>query len=87
MELQPALHASRIETSIIEEHYITINEFSMWRDSSTVIQWLNAFAKRQQIFCCESCWGSLQNNKLGEWNHIPSAQHPAGHGTRGKKTG
>ena len=29
--------------------------------------------------------GKFAKQKLGEWNHIPSAQHPAGHGTRGKK--
>ena len=50
LELQAALHASRVKVSIIGEHDFTIEEVFMWRDSSTVIQWLNAFEKKQQIF-------------------------------------
>ena len=37
LELQAALHASRIKVSIIEEHDFTINQVFMWSDSSTVI--------------------------------------------------
>ena len=49
-ELQAAPHASRIKVSIIEEHDFPFNEVFMWSDSSTVIQWLNSFEKKQQIF-------------------------------------
>ena len=48
LELQAALHASRIKVSVMEEHDFTINQVFMWSDSSTVIQWLNAFEKKQQ---------------------------------------
>ena len=55
----------------------------MWNDSSTVIQWLNAFEKKQQILFANPIGGNLKNTKLGEWNHIPGAQNLADLGTRG----
>ena len=44
LELQAALHASRIKVLILEEHDISIDRVYMWSDSTTV-QWLNAFDK------------------------------------------
>ena len=49
LELETALHASRIKVSILEEHNITIDRVYMWSDSTAVIQWLHAFDKEQQI--------------------------------------
>ena len=66
LELQAALHASRIKVSIIEEHDFTIDQVFMWSDSSTVIQWLNAFEKKQQIFVANRIGEILENTKLGE---------------------
>ena len=83
LELQAALHASRIKVSIIEEHDFTINQVFMWTDSSFVIQWLNAFEKKQQTFVANRIGDFLENTKLGEWNHIPGAQNPADLDTRG----
>ena len=50
LELKAALHASRIKVSILEEHDITIDRGYTWSDSTTVLQCLNAFDKKQQIF-------------------------------------
>ena len=85
LELQAALHASRIKVSIIEEHDFTINHVFMWSDSLTVIQYLNAFEKKQQFFVENRIGEILENTKLGEWNHIPGAQNPADLGTRGMR--
>ena len=85
LELQAALHASRIKVSIIEEHDFTINQIFRWSDSSTVIQWLNAFEKKQQIFVENRIGEFLENTKLGEWNQNPGAQNPADLGTRGMR--
>ena len=63
--LQAALHASRIEVSILEEHDITIDRVYMWSDSTTVKQWLNAFDKKQQIFVANRL-KNLENTKLGK---------------------
>ena len=73
LELQAAFHESRIKVSIIEEHDFTIDQFSMWSDSSTVIQWLNAFENKQQIFVANRIGEILEKTKLGECNHIPLA--------------
>ena len=83
--LQAALHASRLKVSIIEEQDFTIDQVFMWSDSSTVIQWLNAFEKKQQIFVANRIGEFLEDTKLGEWNHIPGAQNPADLGTRGMR--
>ena len=85
LALQAAPHASRVKASIIEEHDFTIYEVFMWSDSSTVIQWLNSFEKKQQIFVANRIGKILENTKLGEWNHIPGAQNPADLGTRGMR--
>ena len=51
LELQAALQASRIKVSMIEENDITIYHVFKGSDSSTVIQWLNAFEEAAN-FCC-----------------------------------
>ena len=73
LELQAALHASRIKVSIIEGHDFTINQVFMWTDSSTVIEWLNAFEKKQHIFVANRIGEILENTKLG--NGIISLAH------------
>ena len=84
LEFQAALHASLIKVSIIEEHDFTIDQIFMWSDSSTVIQWLNAFEK-QQIVVANRIGEFLENNKLGEWIHIPGAKNLVDLGTRGMR--
>ena len=58
----------------------------MWSDSSTVIQRLNAFEKKQPLFVANPIGEILKNTKLGEWNHIPGAQNPADLGTQEMRT-
>ena len=53
----------------------------MSSDSTTVIQWLNAFDKKQQIFVANRTGEILENTKLSDWNHIPDEQNPADLGT------
>ena len=85
LELQAALHASWIKVSNLEELDITIDRVYIWSDSTMVIQWLNAFDKKQQIFVANRIGEFLENTKLVEWNHIPGAQIPADLGTRGMR--
>ena len=65
LELQAALHASRIKASFLEDHDITIDRVHMWSDSTTVIQWLNAFDKKQLIFVANRIEEIMENTKLG----------------------
>ena len=80
---QAALHASKITVSIIEEHDFTIDQVFMWSDSTTVIQWLNSFDKKHQIFVANSIEEILENTKPCEWNHVSGIQGPADLGTQG----
>ena len=50
-----------------------------------MIQWLNAFEKKQPIFVANRIGDILENAKLGERNAIPGAQNPADLGTRGMR--
>ena len=84
LELQAALHASRIEVSIIEEHNFTTNQVFIRGDSSTVIQWMNAFEKKQQILLL-IVLAKFWKTPNYEWNHILGAQNPADLGTRGMR--
>ena len=80
--LKAALQASRIKLLILEQHVITIGRVYLWSDPKTVLQWLNAFYKKQQIFVANHIGENLENTKLSDWNHIPGAQNPADLGTR-----
>ena len=68
LEHKAALQASRIKTLILEEHVITIGKVHMLCDSKTVLQWLNAFYEKQQIFVANRIGENLENNKLSERN-------------------
>ena len=65
LELQAALHASRIKASFLEDHDIAIDRVHMWSDSTTVIQWLNAFDKKRLIFVANRIEEIMENTKLG----------------------
>ena len=84
-EHQAALHTSRIKVSIVKEYDFIKDQIFMRSDSSTVIHWLNAFEKKQQIFVANRNGENLENTNLGEWNRIPGTHNPADLGTRGMR--
>ena len=50
LELQDAVYGVRLRKQILNEHDVRIDKISHWTDSSTVLQWLQAAHKKQQVF-------------------------------------
>ena len=50
LELQAVLYSVRLRQLIVEEHDIRIASVTHWTDSMTVLQWLHAAHKKQQVF-------------------------------------
>ena len=49
-ELQAAVYGDRLRKQILSEHDVRIDKFYQWTDSSTVLQWLQAAHKKQEVF-------------------------------------
>ena len=54
----------------------------MWTDSSTVLQWLVS-ADKQPVFVANRVAEILETTTIDQWFTVPTANNPAGAGTRG----
>ena len=54
-----------------------------WTDSSTVLQWLQAAHKKQQVFVANRAAEILENSSMDQWRHVKGVENPADIGTRG----
>ena len=54
-----------------------------WTDSSTVLQWLQAAHKKQQVFVANRAAEILGNSSMDQWRHVKGVENPADIGTRG----
>ena len=81
LELQAALLAARLKREITQALTVTVNQVSMWTDSTTVLQWINSFEK-QPIFVANSVCEILEYTSVDQWNHVASKDNPADAGTR-----
>jgi transposase InsO family protein len=82
MELQAALIAARLAATIQKELSTTIQQTTLWTDSSTVLAWIRTDPRKYSVFVA---------NRLGEidelydaehWRWVPTADNPADVGTR-----
>ena len=62
LELQAALHAARIKSSVQEEHNLNFAETYMWSDSKTVLPWLKTSDKKHPIFVANRVAEILEYN-------------------------
>ena len=53
-----------------------------WTDSSTVLQWLQAAHKKQQVFAANRAAEILENSSMDQWRHVKGVENPADIGTR-----
>ena len=83
LELQAAVYGVRLRKLILTEHDVKIDNIYHWTDSSTVLQWLQAADKKQQVFVANRAAEILENSSMDQWRHVKGVENPADIGTRG----
>ena len=83
LEIQAAVYGVRLRKQILKEHDARIDKIYHWTDSSTVIQWLQAAHKKQQVFVANRAAEILENSSMDQWRHVKGVENPADIETRG----
>ena len=83
LELQAAVYGVRLRRQILREHDVRTDKIYHWTDSSTVLQWLQAAHKKQQVFVANRAAEILENSSMDQWRHVKGIENPADFGTRG----
>ena len=83
LELQAAVYGVRLRRQVLNEHDVKIGKIYHWTDSSTVLQWLQAAHKKQQVFVANRAAEILENSSMDQWRHVKGVENPADIGTRG----
>ncbi|XP_076660183.1 uncharacterized protein LOC143363496 [Halictus rubicundus] len=82
LELQAALLASRLASTVQKELEIDIGRRVFWSDSSTVIRWIKSEPRTRQIFVAHRLGEIGELTKSSEWRWVPSKMNPADDTTR-----
>ena len=83
LELQAAAYGVCLRKQILNEHDVKIDKIFHWTDSSTVLQWLQAAHKKQQVIVANRAAEILENSSMDQWRHVKGVENPADIGTRG----
>ena len=83
LELQPAVYGVRLREHILSEQDVRIDKIRLWTNSSTVLQWLQAAHKKQQVFVANRAAEILENSSVDQCRHVKGFENPADIGTRG----
>ena len=83
LELQAALYSVRLRQLIEKEHDIEMDSVTYWTYSVTVLPWLHAAHKKQQVFVANRVGEILDQSTVDEWRHVKGSMNPADIGTRG----
>ena len=83
LELQAAVYGLRLRKQILNKQDVKIDKFYHWTNSSTVLQWLQAAHKKQQMFVANRAAEILENSSMDQWRHVKGVENPADIGTRG----
>ena len=83
VEIQAAVYGVRLRKQILNEHDVRIDKIYHWTDSSTVLRWLQAAHKKQQVFVANRAAEILENSSMDQWRHVKGVENPADSGTRG----
>ena len=81
LELQAAVYGVRLRKQILSKHDGQL--IYQWTDSSTVLQWLQAAHKKQQMFVANRAAEILGNSSMVQLRHVKGVENPADIGTRG----
>ena len=85
LDLQVAVYGVRLRKQTLSEHDFRNDNVYHWTNSSTVLHWLQAAHKKQQVFVANSS-KILENSSMDQWGHVKGVENPADIGTRGTST-
>ena len=77
--------AVRLKEKIVKEQEMKINSYSFWSDSTTVLQWIHSFYRKQQVFVANRVAEILDTTDVSQWKHVSGINNPADIGTRAIK--
>ena len=83
LELQASVYGVCLRKQILSEHDVRIDKIYHWTDSSTVLQWLQAAHKKQQVSVANRAAEILENSSMDQWRHVKGVENPADIGTQG----
>ena len=66
----------------LNEHEMKINSCSFWSDSTTVLQWIHSYHRKQQVFMANRVAEILDTTDVSQWKHVSGINNPADIGTR-----
>lgn len=85
LELQAAVMAARLKTTIITCHdRVKIDKIVFWSDSITVIRWIRSDHRRYKQYVANRVAEILENSEISDWRWCPTLQNPADVATRAK---
>ena len=82
LELQAALLVARLKGAIFWALHVTFDQVFMWRDSTTILQWINSNGK-QPFFVANSVCEILEFTSVAQWNHVATKDNPVDSDKRG----
>ena len=82
LELQAAVMAVRLKELIVKEHEMKLNICSFWSDSTSVLQWIHSFNRKQQVFVANRLAEILDTTDVSRCKHVSGINNPADIGTR-----
>ena len=81
LELQATVYGVRPRKQILSAHDVRIEKICHWANSSTVLQWLQAEHKKQQVFVANRAAEILENSLMDQWRHVIGVENPSDIGT------
>ena len=82
LELQAAMLSVRLKDQIVKELDMPIANWTMWTDSTTVLQWIHSAHRKQQVFVANRVAEILDSTDVTQWKHVSGINNPADIGTR-----
>lgn len=84
LELQAAVLAARLTSTIREHHQINISRTVLWSDSKTVLQWIRSDHRRYKPFVAHRIAEVLEVTSEVDWRWVPTSFNVADDATRSK---
>ena len=83
LELQAAVYGVCLRKQILSKHVVRIDKINPWTNSSTVLKWLQAAHKKQQVFLVNRATEILEQSSMEQWRYFNGVENHAHIGTQG----
>ncbi|CAG7720015.1 unnamed protein product, partial [Allacma fusca] len=82
LELQAAVMASRLASSVREQIDLSVDSSHYWSDSRTVLCWIRDDSRKYQQFVSHRIGEILESTEVDQWHWVPTGDNPADEATR-----